>query len=292
MTTSSKPRSWRDVLPIHPAAELFPMMDADELKALGEDIRKNKQQHDVVLVCDGEFANGRWSLIDGRNRLDAMEMVGLPVLDKDGFLDDGVRWCAIKAAQCDPYAYVISANIHRRHLNVEQRQNLLIELIARSPTKSDRQIGKDIGVDHKTIARARTKGEDVGRIPHVETRTDSKGRQQRAHKPPTPPSTAPKATLIEAVFDKCVAAVTDDIAEAVDQLDDVGCVRLLEHLQSIIKMLLVTANKRAVESIFADEPPKAASPAPPATKPPQSDDGGIPEFLRRRPSPSDAEAAG
>jgi hypothetical protein len=26
MTNSSQPKSWRDVLPIHPAAELFPLM--------------------------------------------------------------------------------------------------------------------------------------------------------------------------------------------------------------------------------------------------------------------------
>jgi hypothetical protein len=32
-------KSWRDVLPIHPAAELFPLMSPGELRALGEDIK-------------------------------------------------------------------------------------------------------------------------------------------------------------------------------------------------------------------------------------------------------------
>ena len=85
-----------------------------------------------------------------------------------------------------PTPNVISVNIRRRHLNLEERERLLIELIARSPEKSDRQIAKDIGVSHHTVGKARAKGEDVGRIAHVAKRTDTKGRQQPASKPPRP----------------------------------------------------------------------------------------------------------
>jgi hypothetical protein len=38
---NDKPKSWREVLLVHPAAEEFEMMNPDELKALGEDIKKN-----------------------------------------------------------------------------------------------------------------------------------------------------------------------------------------------------------------------------------------------------------
>jgi hypothetical protein len=38
--------SWRDVIRIHPATELFPLMTETELRELGEDIRKNG--HSVV----------------------------------------------------------------------------------------------------------------------------------------------------------------------------------------------------------------------------------------------------
>jgi hypothetical protein len=52
-TTSTKPTAastgWRSILPIHPAAELFPPMSADELKALGEDIIKNGLTSPIVL---------------------------------------------------------------------------------------------------------------------------------------------------------------------------------------------------------------------------------------------------
>src|SRR5215216_2203690 len=37
--------SWRDVLPVHPAADLFPMMSPEDLRALGEDIKANGLKH-------------------------------------------------------------------------------------------------------------------------------------------------------------------------------------------------------------------------------------------------------
>src|SRR5215813_9299133 len=33
--------TWRDHLPVHPAADLFPLMSEPELRELGEDIKKN-----------------------------------------------------------------------------------------------------------------------------------------------------------------------------------------------------------------------------------------------------------
>jgi hypothetical protein len=181
--------SWRDTLPIHPAAELFPLMTSDEQRALGADILKNGLTNPIVL-----FQADRKSplcLLDGRNRADAIEIaIGSPAEIGPPSISAGKNFLAINKvivldAKIDPWAYAISVNVHRRHLTVEQRQHLLIALIARAPEKSDRQIGKEIGVDHKTIASARAKGEDVGSIPHVETRTDSKGRQQAATKPRT-----------------------------------------------------------------------------------------------------------
>ena len=74
-------KSWRDVLPVHPAADLFPLMSADELKALGEDIKKNGLKHEVVLWSPGDCGDGAKErlryLLDGRNRLDAMERAGI-----------------------------------------------------------------------------------------------------------------------------------------------------------------------------------------------------------------------
>jgi hypothetical protein len=185
--------SWRDCLKIHSAAADFPRLTPEEMRALGEDIKKNGQRQPIAIIerarrrPDGTFHISDPPLqevLDGISRLDAMEAAGIAVTGADGQLDKQVLRTVIDTDEVDPIAYVISANIHRRHLNIEQRQHSLIALIARTPEKSDRQIGREIGVDHKTVASARAKGEDVGRIPHVAERKDTKGRKQPSSKPP------------------------------------------------------------------------------------------------------------
>jgi hypothetical protein len=47
---AAKRQSWRDVLPVHPACEMFPAMSPDELRALGEDIRA--ELHGAQRVAD------------------------------------------------------------------------------------------------------------------------------------------------------------------------------------------------------------------------------------------------
>jgi hypothetical protein len=175
-------KSWRDILPVHPAANEFPRISPEELRELGKDILKNGLTSPIVLWSDGK---SQAQLLDGISRLDAIEMVAGPVTVGAPSILAGADFFAcdkviVLDKSVDPYTFVISANVHRRHLDAEDRAKRLAAAIARSPEKSDRQLGKELGVDHKTIAHARAKGEDVGSIPHVETRTDTKGRAQPA----------------------------------------------------------------------------------------------------------------
>src|SRR5262245_24893289 len=105
--TTTPKKSWRDILAIHPAAELFPLMSPDELKALGEDIKRSNGPRIRVAVISGP--DGKPMLLDGRNRLDAMELVGLKIVP-----DDIAALVDCRQPGFDPWAYVISANIHRR----------------------------------------------------------------------------------------------------------------------------------------------------------------------------------
>ena len=70
-------RSWRDVLPIHPAAELLPLMSEQERRELGDDIKENGL-HVPITVWKGQ-KHLPVQLLDGRNRLDAIEQIGITI---------------------------------------------------------------------------------------------------------------------------------------------------------------------------------------------------------------------
>jgi hypothetical protein len=152
-------QNWRDWVKVHPAADMFPMMSEAELDELGKDIAANGLRQSPVVYHEGETT---W-LLDGRNRLEAMQRAGIEPPTRMGCLKD-----------IDPYVYVISANIQRRHLTTEQRKELAAKLLAANPAKSDREIAKQVKVDHKTIAKVRTEKETSGEIP----RSEKRGRQK------------------------------------------------------------------------------------------------------------------
>jgi DNA N-6-adenine-methyltransferase (Dam) len=190
--------SWRDVLKVHPAAELFPMMSEAELVELGEDIKRNGLQRPISVIFDDA---GMW-VLDGRNRLDAIERGGFNPIDTDepdrGFgpldedlglpehlLPDGIHnYCIDHVISDDPWAYVISANLHRRHLTTEQKRDLIARVLKARPQSSNNSIANQIKVDDKTVAKVRRELEGRSEIPNVEVRTDTKGRQRPATKQP------------------------------------------------------------------------------------------------------------
>ncbi len=181
MDMESKAKSWRDVIKVHPAADLFPMMSEPELRELGEDIKRNGMQLPIYMWAQDKDSRN-YELVDGRNRLTAMELVGIRVLDENGFNDKqihpfrNINW--YYGEHMDPWEFVVSANIHRRHLTQEQKRDLVATLLKATPEKSNRQIAATVGVDHKTVGAVRQEREVRGEIPHVVTITDTKGRKQ------------------------------------------------------------------------------------------------------------------
>jgi hypothetical protein len=244
-------------------------MSPDELRTTGKDIMTIGLTSPIVLWQ--AHAKAPYQLLDGRNRLDAIEAsTGCPVqVVLEAVSRSSAKIWSIKAGEwirddrvtvldglVDPYAYVVSANIRRRHLTPEERQNALINLIARAPEKSDRQISREVGVDHKTIASARAKGEDVGSFPHVSTRVDSKGRRQPATKrgnktadqAASPPAVTPKHNVKNS-FDALGWWGSASIEERRHFIDSVGSRAVAESIPRSWEMALTRSGGASIDEI-------------------------------------------
>ena len=115
---------------IHPAAELFPLLEGEELEALAQDIKENGLQDPLVAwqPAMGEEA----VLLDGRNRLAACNMVGVTP-----------EWETFEGAEDEVVRYIVSKNIHRRHLSNSQREWVasgIATLKAGRPSEKPRQV--------------------------------------------------------------------------------------------------------------------------------------------------------
>ena len=94
-------------LEAHPLAEMFPLMDHESITALADDIKQNGLNQ-PILIHEG-------LILDGRNRFKACQLAGVdPVFDN--YQGD------------DPLGYVLSLNLHRRHLTPSQRAALAAEI--------------------------------------------------------------------------------------------------------------------------------------------------------------------
>jgi ParB family chromosome partitioning protein len=95
--------------PFHKLAELFPRMDAEEFEKLKKDISENGLLEPITLHPDG-------SIIDGRNRYLACLDVGVtPRYD-------------IWSGTGSLLTFVLSKNLHRRHLDTSQRAALAVNV--------------------------------------------------------------------------------------------------------------------------------------------------------------------
>lgn len=96
-------RDYVTELEFHPVADIFPMMSAREFADLTEDIRTHGLLEPVWLHGDGR-------IIDGRNRYRACLAAGVePQFRTHTGSDDEL------------VGFVVSLNLHRRHLNESQR---------------------------------------------------------------------------------------------------------------------------------------------------------------------------
>lgn len=93
---------------IHPFADIFPLMSDDEFQKLVDDIRLNGQ-HEPIWTYQNK-------IIDGRNRFNACQALKREPLFREWFGGGSL------------ISFVVSLNLHRRHLNESQRAMVAAKL--------------------------------------------------------------------------------------------------------------------------------------------------------------------
>jgi ParB-like chromosome segregation protein Spo0J len=118
---------------------LPPLCDA-EYAALRDSIAEHGYDpaHPVVVDEQG-------TVLDGHHRQRACDELGIspPTQVAAGLTDE------------QKHEYALRANLQRRHLTTEQKRHLILDELQRDPTRSDRAIGRLLGVDHKSVGRMR-----------------------------------------------------------------------------------------------------------------------------------------
>lgn len=125
--------------------QVMPPLTAEEYDALRASIAAGYDPaHPVVTDEDG-------NVLDGHHRQRICAELGIT--------PPAVVLPGLTAGQ--KHEYAVRANLARRHLTSAQKRELIAAELERDPDRSDREIGRLVGADHKTVGSVRR-----GEIPH------------------------------------------------------------------------------------------------------------------------------
>jgi hypothetical protein len=134
----------------HSTSEIFSRfrMERAELDALGTDIKTNGLKEAIWLFED--------KILDGNNRYRAGLDAGYRFKDTDFRVFD-------PKVQGDPLAFVVSSNLHRRHLTESQRATIAATLVTTKlgfnqynrASVTNEQAAKMLGVSEATVKMAK-----------------------------------------------------------------------------------------------------------------------------------------
>ena len=141
--------TWRDKYPVHPAANVFPMMGDDELATLGEDIKANGCKAPLVVwYPSSKSKRTEGQLLDGRNRLEAAERIELEAFEVE----------LEHVFGGDPVILVKALNLHRRHLLKSEQAAAIVALAKMQAEQPTEKLGHDGPVCPSGDARSYTDG--------------------------------------------------------------------------------------------------------------------------------------
>jgi ParB-like chromosome segregation protein Spo0J len=181
--------------PFHPLADLFPLMEGEEFDELVGDIRRRGLRFPITTFDD--------QIIDGRNRARACQKAGVQP-----------TYVTFEGAPEDVPRFIISANIHRRHLKPEQRRDLIKRLLNMNPEQSDRTIATLTKTSPTTVGAVRRKATVQSGQLRKRIGRDGKSRKQPVHEQ-APAVDATEKSALEiwgrkgpvARFNDCISSV-------------------------------------------------------------------------------------
>jgi hypothetical protein len=163
---------------------------------------KTAGRMNIPVIVFSDPVSGRFSLGDGRSRLDALVAVGIKVniqiasntkviITAEGIEIPEPQIIPL-ADGFDPYTFVAETNAGRRQLSTAEKREIGAKLLIVRPELSDRAIAKSASIDHKTVAAIRKAN---GEIPHNAKRVEESGRKARGRKPASK-TVSPKDTAL------------------------------------------------------------------------------------------------
>jgi len=194
----------------HPLSTMFPPLSEEDFGKLAADIKLNGLHQHIVRY--------QGKILDGNNRYRACELAGIKPTFADFTGDDA-----------QARNYVISANIHRRHLSREDRKAIIEMLLKADPAQSNRQIGEQTKTSHHTVEAVRADLEATGQIAQLDATTgaDHKTRKRKANKRKSSsgehdtlkyPKVTNASTALKAysIFEQHLLDVLEDVKEKSD----------------------------------------------------------------------------
>jgi ParB-like chromosome segregation protein Spo0J len=129
----------------HRLANLFPMIKGAEFENLKADIAARGILQPITLYDDGSGLK----ILDGRNRYAAGKATG--------YKFTAANFKKFEGTPAEAEAFVISTNVHRRHLTNAQKQDFIRTMIEKYPGYSNRQIARICQLSHATVGQVRDK---------------------------------------------------------------------------------------------------------------------------------------
>lgn len=128
--------------------QVMPPLSADEYEELKADIQARGVLVPVEYDEDG-------NILDGHHRVQICEELGIT---------EWPRVVRLGLSEAGKLTHARQLNLARRHLDRQQKRELIAQQLRETPQTSDRQIAEALGVSHPTVGAVRREMEEAGEL--------------------------------------------------------------------------------------------------------------------------------